>query len=638
MRGEDVWRYAPSMNDQAPDLLGAGQQLEALQRDLAESEARLAVALAERAAEAARRQRLAAIVEASRDAIWSWNADGIIDSWNAEAERLFQYSADEIVGKPLFVLVPPERMDRARDAVANLLEGGWYEQYETVRVRKDGAPVQVELTVSPIKDQDGKVTGIATICRDVTARLAQEAALRASEARFAQAFQLAPVAMTISTLDEGRYLDVNAAMLEATGYAREEVVGRTARELAVYPDADDFTRIRRELEKRESFRNMELRLRGKHGDVRTVLLSGGIIEWTGRRCLLTASIDITARKTFEADLARSEARYRAAVITGRIAAWETDMVTLTRHWTKEGMELFGIDLPDGRGKVRGPDDEFWRALHPDDKHMMAEFHRTADEQDSYPCEYRIVRPDGRVLWVSGRGRVVSRGPDGKAQRVANIVVDVTDRKKAEEHVQMLMREISHRSKNLLAVVQAIAGQTARRAETLGDFRERFGRRLRSLAASHDLLVTKNWQGAPLRELVREQLAAFAERGARLDLDGPDIVLSAAAAQTIGMALHELATNATKYGSWSVPGGRVAIEWQIERGDEPMLRLAWVESGGPPVRPPVRKGFGHVVFEQMVAQQLGGEVQADYARAGLCWKLTMPLASVAATSAEAGSAG
>ena len=170
------------------------------------------------------------------------------------------------------------------------------------------------------------------------------------------------------------------------------------------------------------------------------------------------------------DLRESEMRYRGAVITGRIAAWETDMVTLTRIWTKEGMELFGLDLPNGRGQVGGDQDEFWRSLHPEDKHMMAEFHRTADRQDSYPAEYRIVRPDGSMLWVSGRGRVIARGEDGKAQRIANIVMDITERKKAEEHVQLLMREVSHRSKNLLAVVQAIAGQTSRTVRHAGRFR------------------------------------------------------------------------------------------------------------------------------------------------------------------------
>jgi len=437
-------------------------------------------------------------------------------------------------------------------------------------------------------------------------------------------FQLAPVAMTISTLDDGRYLDVNSALLETTGYTRDEIVGHTAHELSVYADTNDFIRVTDQLDRQGSFRGLELRLRGKRGEVRTALLSGDVIEWAGKPCLLTASIDISERKAIEADLAKSEARYRAAVITGRIAAWETDMVTRTRTWTEEGMALFGLDLPDGRGQVLGPNDEFRRALHPDDKHMMEQFHRTADKEDSYPCEYRIIRPDGAVLWVSGRGRVVARGPDGKAQRVANIVVDVTDRKKAEEHVQLLMREISHRSKNLLAVVQALAGQTARTAGTLGEFKQRFTQRLQGLSASHDLLVTENWHGAPLRELVSQQLEPFAESGVRLDLHGPHVVLTATAAQTIGMALHELATNATKYGAWSTPGGKVTIHWAAEVQSEPMLRLSWIESGGPPVSVPMRKGFGHVVFEQMVAQTIRGEIETDYRREGLRWVLSIPI--------------
>jgi len=321
------------------------------------------------------------------------------------------------------------------------------------------------------------------------------------------------------------------------------------------------------------------------------------------------------------DLRESEMRYRGAVVTGRIASWETDMVTRARIWTKEGMELFGLDLPNGRGQVGGDQDEFWRSLHPDDKHMMAEFHRTADRQDSYPAEYRIVRPDGRMLWVSGRGRVIARGEDGKAQRIANIVMDITDRKKAEEHVQLLMREVSHRSKNLLAVVQAIAGQTSRTSDTLEDFDTKFGQRLRGLAASHDLLVHEDWRGAALSDLVTQQLQPFAEVGRRLTVDGPPIMLRAEAAQPIGLALHELATNAMKYGAWSIPSGRVAVSWS-QAGSETVL-LSWLEMGGPEVAIANKKGFGHIVIENMVAQSVGGEVRLDFRPTGVSWTLSIP---------------
>jgi PAS domain S-box-containing protein len=582
--------------------------------------------------DAAHRSLMAAIVEASRDAIWSWDGDDIITSWNAEAERLLQYRAEEIIGQPLYVLVPPHRVEQAEVATRRLMQGGWYDRYETERVRKDGVAIPVELTVSPIRDADGAIAGIATICRDVSDRVLQAAALRASEVRFAQIFQLAPIAMTISTLADGRYVDVNSATLETTGYTRDEIIGRTAHELDVYADPDSFERVRALLQEEGSVRGLELGLRIKDGNVRTVIMSADVIELSGRPCLLTASVDITERKGVEAGLAASEARYRAAVITGRIAAWETDMAAGTRTWTEEGMALFGLDLPGGRGEVLGPNDEFLKSLHPDDKHMMAEFHRTADREDSYPCEYRIVRPDGTTIWVSGRGRVVARGPDGWATRVANIVVDVTDRKRAEEQVQLLLQEISHRSKNLLAVVQAIASQTARRAETLPEFQEKFIHRVQGLAASHDLLVNEKWHGAPLADLVADQLAVFSDGGARRSANGPHVVLTATAAQAIGMALHELSTNATKYGAWSDPAGTVAVSWHVD-GNPPVLHLSWVESGGPPVSPPARKSFGHVVFETMVAQSVDGIVRTEYAPGGLQWHLDVPLGNVTSVASR-----
>lgn len=485
-----------------PTPLELESQVDQLKRDLAASEARLAIVQAQKFADAAHWRRLVAIVEGSRDAIWSWNLEGVINSWNGEAERLLQYRPEEIIGRSLLVLVPSSRMENARIAIAKLLTGAHYEQYETVRVRQDGTQVPVELTVSPIKGPGGELIGIATICRDISARVRQEEALRASEAR-----------------------------------------------------------------------------------------------------------------------------YRAAVITGRIGAWETNMVSRTRIWTDEGMQLFGLDLPNGRGRVGGPDDEFWNALHPDDKHMMKEFHRTADTVDSYPCEYRIVRPDGAQLWVSGRGRVMARGPDGKAHIVANMVMDVTERKNAEQQVQMLLRESTHRSKNLLAVVQAIASQTSHGSATLLEFRDKFGERLRALAASHDLLVEGGWQGASIEELIKQQLAPFAESGVGFKLSGPRVVLPASVAQTLGLALHELATNATKYGAWSLPEGRVAIRWDVAAQEQPRLHLDWTENGGPLVEVPLRKGFGHVVFEHMVEQSARGEVKIDYDPAGLRWSVSLPIDAI-----------
>ena len=152
--------------------------------------------------------------------------------------------------------------------------------------------------------------------------------------------------------------------------------------------------------------------------------------------LATESAADAARSRAEAALRESEARYSSALTAGRMGAWETDFVHGTRQWTKEGLALFGLDLPDGRGRVGGDDDEYMRALHPDDRHLTQHFHEISARQDSFPADYRIVRPDGSMLWLSGRGLVVARGADGKAQRLVSIMADVTDRKRVDDALRI----------------------------------------------------------------------------------------------------------------------------------------------------------------------------------------------------------
>jgi PAS domain S-box-containing protein len=345
---------------------------------------------------------------------------------------------------------------------------------------------------------------------------------------------------------------------------------------------------------------------------------------------LIQSKEALERKTEELteanrQLRESETRYRTALAIGRMGAWETDLVGRTRLWTEEGMALFGLSLADGRGHVGGDNDEYRSALHPDDRHLIQKFHELADKQDSFTSEYRTVHPDGTTLWLRGRAQVVARAPDGKAQRLVSIVTDVTERKATEDHIQFLMHEISHRSKNLLMVIQSIARRTARTAGTMEDFENRFERRLQGLAASHEVLVSKNWQGAPLAELVRQQLVPFVEvHSSRFEIAGPDIVVTAEAAQAIGLAIHELATNAIKHGALSESGGKVSISWGFDgNADTPPVLLNWIEQGGPQVSPPSRKGFGHVVIGEMVERSLNGKVAVEFDAQGLRWSVSIP---------------
>lgn len=452
-------------------------------------------------------------------------------------------------------------------------------------------------------------------------------ALRASEARFRSVVEGSMQGIIIQ--QDGRIVYANPAMARLFGYASpDEMIGLNPFEDLI-ADADlGIFRARTAAVYRGEQVRPTAPWRARRRDNKTVWIASTAhtSEWEGRPAVASFYSDVTEARSAELALRESEARYRSALTAGRMGAWETDLVARTRTWTEEGMALFGLSLPDGRGQVGGDADEYASAMHPDDRHLIAHYYEQADKVDSFRAEYRIVRPDGTILWLSGWGQVTRRGPDGKAQSLVSIMADITERKAAELHIQFLMREITHRSKNLLAVVQAIAAQTARTADSLEQFQARFGLRLQGLSASHDVLVNENWRGAPLADLIRQQLAPFDDGEApRIEIAGPDIVVTVEAAQAIGLAIHELATNAVKYGALSATRGKVQVTWNLDAGGAkpPTLHLSWIEEGGPHVAPPVRKGFGHTVLNRMIASSLDGAVAIEFPAEGLKWTVSIP---------------
>lgn len=206
-------------------------------------------------------------------------------------------------------------------------------------------------------------------------------------------------------------------------------------------------------------------------------------------------------------------------------------------------------------------------------------------------------------------------------------IDISERKGWEQHLRLLMRELTHRSKNLLAVIQAMARQTARHSENVQEFIERFGARLHALAGSHDLLVQESWQRASISELISSQLGHYSDLvGTQIIVHGPKVYMNPDAAQNLGMALHEMATNAVKYGALSVPTGQVSINWDWKgRNADRVLRLTWKEKGGPTVTPPTSRGFGSQVIERNLTRALGAEVKLDYAPQGFKAEMDLPAA-------------
>lgn len=319
----------------------------------------------------------------------------------------------------------------------------------------------------------------------------------------------------------------------------------------------------------------------------------------------------------------------AALAAARMGAWETDLVNGTRKWSQEAMTLFGFDLPGGIGTVGGDADEYIAALHPDDRHIVSRFRSVARHQDFYEGDYRIVRPDGSIRWVTGRALVAKRGADGAVHRTVTVVADITEQKTAEEHVQFLLDELSHRSRNLITVIQGIARLAVRTSSSLEDFERRFDSRLGALATSHALLAEGGWQAAQLGTLVRDQVSTFVGEAARILISGPPVLINANGAQIIGLAMHELATNAVKHGSLACPAGKVSIGWDyIDAADQRRLRLRWQESGGPPASPPTRTGFGQTVVRDMFTRALHADVTLDFVTEGFRWTADVPTDAIA----------
>jgi PAS domain S-box-containing protein len=308
-----------------------------------------------------------------------------------------------------------------------------------------------------------------------------------------------------------------------------------------------------------------------------------------------------------------------------IGIWDRDVETNMMRGTPTFYRIMGLEPT----SEPVPMDQIRAVRHPDDARRVVEgFEATlARGLDTYESEYRIIRPsDGKVRWIFGRGRTI-RDRNGKVVRYSGVDIDITERKQSEEHARTLMHEVNHRANNLLAVVQAMAHSMIGATDP-AEFVARLSQRISALAASNRLLVSGKWQGVAIDELIRSQLSPFVNITDRAVLSGPPLTLAPAAAQTIGMALHELATNGVKYGALSGPSGTVRIAWcLVMAGDQPIFEMSWLERGGPTVARPTRTGFGHTVMARLTEETLGGKVHLDFMPEGLSWTLACPASRV-----------
>jgi len=297
-----------------------------------------------------------------------------------------------------------------------------------------------------------------------------------------------------------------------------------------------------------------------------------------------------------------------------MGSWDWDWVNGDWMWDEGQYQILGIDP----GKFELTPANIQALFHPDDVQMLHEawagFARGAK---SYEAEFRIRRPDGEVRWCAGTA-AASTDKGGRVIRVSGVTIDITERKQAEERQNLLAREVDHRAKNALALAQSIVRLT--RGENVKTYIRSVEGRINALARVHTVLSLSSWQGAEIRKLIDEELAPYST-GEQIDLSGPEVQLEPATAQTVALALHELVTNSAKYGALSTLSGRLSVGWEDQAG---LLKIIWVETGGPRVEKPVSRGFGTRSVIASIESQLGGQAEFDWRPEGLVCGLSVPL--------------
>jgi PAS domain S-box-containing protein len=448
-------------------------------------------------------------------------------------------------------------------------------------------------------------------------------------------FMMTPVAMVVAdpTLPDSPLIYVNPAFERLTGFPAAEVLGRNCRFMqGPLTEADDVARLKAAIERREP---IELDLLNHRRDGtpfwNRLMVAPVFCDDGSLRYFVASQMDVTVERhrvhkleqdrealaaevaQRDADLVAHNARLRLALKAGALGTWTIDLPEGVLTASSGCKRVFGRSVADPFTY-----EDLLAAIHPEDlPKMQAAVRRTIDEGVPYNIEYRILTPAGEQRWVAVQGELQHRA-DGTPLSMAGYSTDISVRKFAEEHRAVLARELTHRVKNTLATVNAVVSQTLRDATSLEEAAATVSGRISSLGAAQELLIQDEVEGAAIGDIVDKALLPFKDRdGARFGVDGPFVRLSPEITLALAMALHELATNAVKYGALSVPNGRVAIRWSIGReGGERRLSFRWSEHDGPPVTPPTRTGFGTRMIERVLRKHARSGTTIQYLEQGV----------------------
>jgi PAS domain S-box-containing protein len=474
----------------------------------------------------------------------------------------------------------------------------------------------MNLDYSPVRDESGTPAGVLAIVVETTPWVYAARAQRESESRFRTlADNIAQFAWMAD--ETGSIFWYNKRWFDYTGTSLEEMKGWGWQKVH-HPDHVDrvVEKISRHFKTGEVWEDT-FPLRGRDGTYRWFLSrampirdeSGKVVRWFG------TNTDITQH------LEEAERNAQLATIVGTspdaIISLAEDGTVLS--WNPGAEKMFGYTADEIIGTserilfTEGAEQEFEEKY----QHLRHGEHVLRDAVRR--------RKDGTLIDVAINAAPMRR-PDGRIIGFSAVLRDISERRRVEKHLRVVMRELSHRTKNLLAVIMAMVRQTVRKSSDVTVLQSELIQRLQSLSASHDLLVAEDWAGASVEELIRAVLQPFiGSESEALECEGPSVFVNATAAQNLGLALHELATNAAKYGALSTSEGRVRVTWSLaSNGDgKPRLSLNWRERAGPAVAQPSVKGFGHVVIERVAAQALNASVTYEFPQEGVRWSIAIP---------------
>jgi PAS domain S-box-containing protein len=563
-------------------------------------------------------ERLADLITLSYEPMFAWSLDGPIEFWNAGAERLYGFTPGEAVGRFSHALLQTKFPIEFAEFRAELCRSGHWSG-ELRHICKDGREVVVDSRMQLLGDKT--VLEANRDCTEVEALIARQAELLRNHAmtaaKFEALFNQSGVFAGILDL-QGYMQEVNDLAVDWCGYRREEVLDRPFWDTPWWRGTDE-AKARIRFATQQALAGLEFREELPYwtadGSERVVdFAMHPIRNQSGAIMFLyPTGVDISERKRVEADLRDSEQRLRyvaAIVESSDDAIVSKNLDGIITSWNRGAERIFGYTAEEAVGQpimIVIPQDR-----QSEEREILTRIRR-GERIDHF--ETVRQRRHGSLINVSLTVSPV-KNAEGKIIGASKIARDITEQKRSQERIATLAREAEHRSKNVLASVQAAVNLS--RADTPEGLKQAIEGRIRALANVHSLFVESRWIGAELSTIAAQELDPYAAKE-RVRIEGPPVLLEPNAAQAVAVTLHELATNAAKYGSLSGPGGRVELTWV--HGEDKRLVMRWTETGGPAVQVPTREGFGSRVIDRMI-RQLKGKTRFDWHPEGLVCEIVL----------------